>query len=53
LTLLTQLSEQALFMRHAKRLLSKKVYDEIRLAVLSEVSVVIPLLSENVTGQST
>jgi len=53
LTLLTQLSEQALFMRYAKRLLSKKVYDEIRLAVLSEVSVVIPLLSENVTGQST
>ncbi|MCE5985637.1 hypothetical protein LVV83_01135 [Pseudomonas sp. LM20] len=46
LTLLTQLSEQALFMRHAKRLLSKKVYEEVRAAVRSEVSMVIPLIPE-------
>lgn len=46
LTLLTQLSEQALFMRHAKRLLSKKVYEEVRAAVRSEVSMVILVIPE-------
>ncbi|RAU47416.1 hypothetical protein DBP26_007020 [Pseudomonas sp. RIT409] len=43
---MTQLSEQAQFMRHAKRLLSKKVYEEVRTAARSEVSVVIPLMPE-------
>lgn len=47
LMLMTQLSEQALFMRHAKRLLSKKVYEEVRMAARSEVSVVVPLIPEH------
>lgn len=46
LMLMTQLSEQAQFMRHAKRLLSKKVYEQVRMAARSEVSVVIPLVPE-------
>ncbi len=48
LILMTQLSEQALFMRHAKRLLSKKVYEEVRMAARSEVSVVVTLMPEHV-----
>lgn len=46
LTLMTQLSEQAQFMRHAKRLLPKKVYEEVRIAARSEVSVAIALMPE-------
>ncbi|AVF56050.1 hypothetical protein AL527_13270 [Pseudomonas fulva] len=53
LTLLTQLSEQALFVRHAKRLLSKKVLEEIRAAVHSEVSVVVPLVPEHALDDCT
>jgi len=53
LTLLTQLSEQALFVRHAKRLLSKKVLEEIRAAVRSEVSVVVPLVPEHALDDCT
>ena len=44
--LMTQLSEQARFMHHAKRLLPKKVYEEVRTAARSEVSVAIPLMPE-------
>lgn len=47
LNLLTQLSEQALFVRHAKCLLTKKAFEEIRAAVRSEVSVVMPQMSEH------
>ena len=47
LTLLTQLSEQALFVRHAKCLLPKSVFEEIRAAVRREVSVVVPLMPEH------
>ncbi|MFG0409993.1 hypothetical protein [Pseudomonas sp. FYR_11] len=53
LMLMTQLSEQAQFMRHAKRLLSKKVYEEVRTAARSEVSVVIPLMPELVLDNCT
>lgn len=51
LTLMTQLCEQALFMRHAKRLLTKKAYEEIRVAVRSEVSVTVPMVLENVESE--
>lgn len=51
LTLMTQLCEQALFMRHAKRLLTKKAHGEIRAAVHSEVSVTVPLAPEHVVGE--
>lgn len=53
LMLMTQLSEQAQFMRHAKRLLPKKVYEEIRKAAQGEVSVVIPLMPELVLDDRT
>lgn len=53
LTLLTQLSEQALFMRHAKRLLPRKAYEEIRTAVCSEVTVAIALTPEQMLEDCT
>jgi len=53
LMLLTQLSEQALFMRHARRLLPKKVYEQVCMAARSEVSMVIPLMSELVLDDCT
>jgi len=46
--LMTRLSEQALFMRHAKRLLPKKAYEEIRSAVRAEVLVMIHPSAEDV-----
>lgn len=53
LMLMTQLSEQAQFMRHAKRLLPRKVYEEVRTAARSEVSVAIPLMPELVLDDCT
>lgn len=41
----TPLSEQALFVSHAKCLLTKKLFEEIRAAVRSEVSVAVPPIS--------